>query len=75
MSVRLGRHYLPQGQTKNYRDHQSLDYIPASYFGTGIARERILDLGDFPSKPMLTHDEWMKIVAYYGENAPYELDV
>ncbi len=75
MSVRLGRHYLPQGQTKNYRDHQSLDYIPASYFGTGIARERILDLGDFPNKPMLAHNEWMKIVAYYGENAPSELDV
>ncbi|MDF1861347.1 MAG: VCBS repeat-containing protein [Verrucomicrobiales bacterium] len=74
MSVRLGRHYLPQDHIKDYRQHKSLDYIPSSFFGTGIARQRIIKFGGFPKTPLLSHEDWLKIVAYYGENAPSELE-
>ena len=75
MSVRMGRHYLPQDDVSDYQKHESLDYIPSPFFGTGIARQRILEFGGFPKHPLLVHDDWMKIVAYYGESAPSELKV
>lgn len=74
MGTRLGRHYLPQDHVEDYREHESLDYIPSPFFGTGVARQRVLELGGFPEAPLVSHDDWMKIVAFYGETSPPQLE-
>ena len=57
-----------------FTDNQNYyDQMPAQWFEPGKGGQRVKDAGVYPSNPLLSKEEWIKIRDYYIANAPSSL--
>lgn len=53
---------------------QYYDSLPAKWLEPGEGGERVLNAGIYPAKPVISRDDFQKIVAYISERAPQQLN-